>query len=269
MTVRTTIDCATASGKPLSELSRLIGERVRRLGELTKDAAIATAIDVLKSLRAATLDARRTRKFHTKVKERRDLYLSFRTVEGGSRRVPCLRHGSPTGPLVKNAYLRFVEKPIDLKRASIYWVESEHERMAGYFCAAYSPESAAEHESKRALSRIKERGGLARAALGVAMAKLSTRNTGDSTPKLARVLASRLARVDVWGSGFSSGEFGVEYRSELDYGVAALKGGKGAMDSSLKAAANKIAGQLTHAAHRAGDFEHDITTPFPEVKKRR
>ena len=48
--------------KPLSELERLIDLRVRRLGEAASDSAIATAIDVMRSLRALTRRAKESRK---------------------------------------------------------------------------------------------------------------------------------------------------------------------------------------------------------------
>ena len=43
-----------ADGRPLEELSKLIQKRMKILHESSKDATVATAITVLKSLRAAT-----------------------------------------------------------------------------------------------------------------------------------------------------------------------------------------------------------------------
>ena len=100
------------------------------------------------------------------------------------------------------------------------------------------------------------------------MAKISTRNDGSSN-KIAQILGSKLSHVTVFGDGFGEGSFGLSYSSELDYGIAALKSGEGGVDAAMQRAANKIAGQITHAAHQAGDFEHDIKTPFPDVRRRR
>lgn len=260
-----TVRCTTASGKSLEELSRLIALRAVRLGELTRDAVIAAAIDVLISLRAATGDARKTKSTKPQVASRGDLFPSFYR-DGGMIR-PCLRQGSRRGPRT-NIYFRIDPSAANLRTARVFSVTPEHERLKPYCLVADSARAAVDFEDRRAMKRIELKGGLAKTALGIAMAKLSTRNADSDSPALARTLASNLSHVTVYGSGTGSGDFGLSYSSELDYAIAALDGGAAGVDAAMQKAANKIAGLINHAAHAAGDLEHDIPTPFPEVKKR-
>ena len=264
---KSSIVCTTASGKSLEELSRLIALRTERLGELSKDAVIAAAIDVLVSLRADTMDARKGDRADPpqRITPRRDLYISFR----GASRIPCLRRGSAKGEEVKEGSFYFSERNLDIKTLTVYQIVPRHDRIKPYFVAAPSASAALKFEGAKIRARIAAKGGLARSALGVAMTKLSTRNTGDDAAKAAKILASRLSHVTITGSGYSSGEFGLEYLSSLNYQIAAFKSGDGAVDTAFQKAANKIAGMITHAAHQAGDFEHDVKTPFPDIIKRR
>lgn len=260
-----TVRCTTASGKSLEELSRLIALRAVRLGELTRDAVIAAAIDVLISLRAATGDARKTKSTKPQVASRGDLFPSFYR-DGGMVR-PCLRQGSRRGPRA-NIYFRIDPSVSTFRTARVFSITPEHERLVSYCLVADSERSAFDFENRRALKRIELKGGLAKTALGIAMAKLSTRNDDNDSPALARALASNLSRVTVYGSGTGSGDFGLSYSSDLDYAIAALDGGTSGFETAMQKAANKIAGLINHAAHAAGDFEHDIPTPFPDIKKR-
>ena len=268
MTNDADITCATASGKSLEELSRLIALRSERLGELTKDAVVAAAIDVLISLRSDTRDARTNRSAGVprRIRPRPDLFISF---SGGSNPSPCLRIGSPRGPHFKQGSFFFAERGMDLKTLKVFEIVSEHECIKPYFVAAPSEAVARRVEARDSRRRIATKGGLAKTALGVAMAKISTRNTADNPPRVAKILASKLSSVQISEEGYNSGSFSLEYRDDLDYGVAALKSGAGSMDIALQKAANKIAGMINHAAHKSGDFEHDIATPFPDIKRRR
>ena len=271
MTNACTISCKTASGKSLEELSKLIALRTERMKELTKDAVIATAIDVLVSLRADTRDARSGDRVNPprRLTPRRDLFVSFR---GGKAHIPCLRTGSRHGPEFHHAGSFYIaDKGCKLFDLLVFQVVPYHERIKPYFVAAHSASEVLKFEGAMIRRRVDRKGGLARSALGVAMAKLSTRNSADDVSARIRALSSNLSQVSVTGGGGfgASGDFGLCYQSELDYGIPALKSGDGGVDLAMQKAANKIAGMLTHAAHKAGDFEHDVETPFPEVRKAR
>lgn len=269
MTDTCVIRCQTASGKSLDELTKLIALRVERLKELSKDAVIATAIDVLVSLRADTRDARSGDGVNPprRLTPRRDLFVSFR---GGRAHIPCLRVGSRHGPEFHHEGSFYIaDKGCKLFDLLVFQVVPYHERIKPYFVAAHSAADVLKFEGEMIRGRVKRKGGLARSALGVAMAKLSTRNSADDVSAKIRALSSNLSQVAVTGGGFGSGDFGLYYKSELDYGIPALKTGEGGVDAAMQRAANKIAGLITHAAHEAGDFEHDIKTPFPDVRRRR
>lgn len=49
-----TVEASWGSGRPVTELARLIERRMKILGETNKDATVATAILVLQSLRKET-----------------------------------------------------------------------------------------------------------------------------------------------------------------------------------------------------------------------
>jgi len=265
-----TISCATASGKSLDELSRLVALRAERLGELTKDSVIATAIDVLVSLRADTRDARDGDKADPpkRITPRRDLFVSF----NNTLPYPILRTSGPHGPQLGGVHKFYTaDQNVPVSELTVFEIVPAHESAPKYFVAATSATSALKFEGERIRRRIRQYGGLAKTALGVAMAKLSTRNVDDGVGSRARLVASKLSQVEIHYSGGAgaSGEFGLSYTDHLNYAVPALKSGESGVELALQKAANKIAGMITHAAHKAGDFEHDIPSPFPDIKRRR
>lgn len=260
--------CHTASGKTLEELSRLIALRAQRMGELTSDAVIATAIDCLNSLRTETRDARDgdgryppRRLYHCA-----DLYPSY--SHSTNPPIPCARRGSPRGPRLHEP-IAFASKGMDLKNAKVYRVTPVHEADSPYYIFTYSPEDVLKFELARIRRAIAWMGGLAKTALGLAMAKISTRPPQIDAKQHARNIASKLSICTVNVAGWASGKAFVEYRDLLNYAIPALKSGESGVNAALMRAANKIAGLITHTLHNQGDFEHDVATPFPEVKRTR
>lgn len=263
-----TIDCRTASGKTLDELSKLIALRAQRMGELTSDAVIATAIDCLKSLRTETRDARDSDGKYPprQIAACGDLIPSF--AHEGGHSFPCVRRGH-NGPRLREQTVYFAEDRIDMKAAKVFKVTPIHERDTPYYLVAYSSQQVLQFEGRRIRNRIKRYGGLAKTALGIAMAKVSTNPSGVNSPERVKALASKLSTVTVSGSGFASGSFSLEYKDLLDYAIPALKNGAASVELALQRAANKVAGLITHTLHKAGDFEHDVETPFPDVRRQR
>ena len=70
------------------------------------------------------------------------------------------------------------------------------------------------------------------------------------------------------GGGFGKG-FELTIHDKLGYSVAALRGGRSAVDVALMKAANKIAGRITQHLKAHGNLDEAVPTPFPEVKRRR
>jgi hypothetical protein len=267
-----TVKCSTASGKTLDELSRMIALRVERLNELTRDAVIATAIDILVSLRSLTADARKGDKADPpqRITTRSDLVVSFRN---GAAHKPCLRYAAADGHgavFSQPGSFYIATDGVALKQLKVFQIVPRHERIKPYFVAATSPSEALKFEGDKIRRRIRSKGGLARAVLGAAMAAISTRNGDEGVSPKIRALSARMSQtiVSAGGATGASGSAGVSFVEELEYAMAALNGGDGAVELAMQKAANKIAGLITKTAHEAGDFEHDIRSPFPDVKKR-
>ena len=262
MTTAASISCHTASGKTMEQLAALIAERAKWCKELTKDAVIATAINVLVSLRSGTRQAKRPPK-PTEITLRGDLHLSWR----GASHIPVLRSGSTHGPEFHDGSFFFAEKGMDLENCGVYRVVSRHERIRPYYVVAPSIDSVRKFAAERDMRSIRTKGGLAKTALGIAMAKISTRNSADDSPKAAKILGSKLSHIEVIGGGFGSSSFALKYRDELNYAELALKQGM-SLDIAMKKAANKTAGIVSKAMAKVlGDENAKYPAPFPEVKR--
>ena len=250
-------------GRPISVLQQLIAERQKVLGESVKDAVVATAIDALVSIRAATASAAKRKKFKTVVEDT-GWYGGFSRTDNR----PCIRAGV-------GAY----SQKIELKHERVKWlvrgvrrqadrhvyrVTPEHGQVRTYYVVAATPGIAAAFEARAARHRVDTFGALAKNALAVAMGKVSTRNVkADGSPGCVHA-ASRLAHV--WAADIGD-DYAVKVTDELDYAIHALKGGRGMVDVALKKAANKIAGRLSKVAGKS--FKDRFGTPFPEVRRKR
>jgi hypothetical protein len=250
-----------ADGKSIDALARMIQLRGEHLGETSKDATVAAVIDVLLSLRASTRSAVKRQRFPgVKIRRRADLRPSWR---GYAQR--CLRMGESVFTPPNNMAVVWHEvkgfKDRDLK---VFEVVPEHENNRPYFVVTAGEKAAKECEKKRALRRVKNYGGIARRALGHAMAKCSTRNVSDPAGMKADVKASQLAFVEVMNYG---AHYAVEVRDTLDYATLALKGGRGDVNLAIQKAANKIAGQIKQHLKKVGDFKTQVSTPFPGIRR--
>lgn len=249
----------------LTALNRLLAERQKLLHESARDSVVATAISALESVRAATRNAQKKRGRSKPKIVATGLYGGF---TGGTSPRHCLRTGVDRagsvmlGKFKRVKWLTAGVKPINRRVWEVY---PEHETVAPYYVVAATAAGAKQFEQAAAARRIDTHGALARAALGTAMAKLSTRNVADDGSSTCRAAASRLSSVQEFLSGEDS--FGVRVASELEYATQALKGGEAALEGALQKAANKIAGRLQHIAK--SDLDGRIATPFPDVKRRR
>lgn len=250
------------SDAPLSALSALIAKRCEVLNETAKDAAIATMIDALKSVRAATAQARPGAKTKPQIALRGELVPSF-TREGGAPR-PCIRNRQGQR-LTLDTRVRWISRA-EARLLHVFAVRPQHERDDRYLAVATSSAEVKRYEDERSARRKRQYGGLAKRTLGVAMSKLSTRNGGGDNAGAGAVrIAPNFAVV---GTAVSGREMELSARSTLDYATLALKGGAPAVDLALKKAANKVAGQIAQALKRTGDVAKPFPAPFPEVKRR-
>lgn len=248
----------TYNGRPVDVLCDLVQKRARQLGTTVQDAVRAAAINVLKSVRASTLVARRGRTVvHI---QDTGMYGSFDADE----RKPCIRTGpfrrSPKAKVVGN--VKWLPAAAGVVR-HVYAVQDEHTRK--YYVVAATQQEAEKFAKARANHRIERFGGLARNVSGVAMYKLSTRNP-PPTGHTRAIAESNLAKVHISGDG--SDVCGVYVQLGIDYATEAIRGGNAAIDDAIKKASNKIYGQLQHLGGIDISDEYP-SAPFPEVARRR
>ena len=254
------ISLSCANGRPVEELARLIQLRCKRLGESSADATAAVLINALKSLRALTLQAKPSKKVDAKITR-----LSGVRVGRRRDRTPCLKQGGAEWkPECRVIYLTARVKKQDRDLAA-FLVTPEHEHVRPYVVVTDSEASARQFEQNAGAHRKRDYSGLAKTALGIAMAKISTYNAPTAAFK-RKIADSEL--VSVTNVQTKDGAV-VEIHDKLGYSALALKGGSAAVELALKKAANKITHNLVAALNRAGDFAFDLKSPFPEVKVRR
>lgn len=105
---------------------------------------------------------------------------------------------------------------------------------------------------------------MAKNALGVAMSKVAAKSMSLDGSTRSKNLASQAATVSESQSG---GDYRLSIYDNLDYASDALKGGEGAVEMALQAAANKVWGMLSHFAGL--DFTEQFPEkPFPEINKK-
>jgi len=115
------------------------------------------------------------------------------------------------------------------------------------------------------MRRINAYAGLAKCALGILMAKTSTRNApNDPVNEMAGTLARKMTNKT---ATLNNGAFNLRLDDMLDYAKAALKGGESSITLSLQKAANKMTGLINHKCKNLLGFEK-IDTPFPEIRQR-
>lgn len=272
------IKCTYADGKTLEELSRLIERRIKATGEMMKDAVTAIAINVLGSLRSDTREykggAITPEKAQFVIEEAAQLYVGF----DRSLRKRVVRWlpvpGHRFNPPAEYKIIWLVQPSDKMKNMRLFLVwypdhirERYKFQPKGRYFVALS-RTAVEHWIENKFTKMAQRyQGLARYALTRCQVQLSTRTKVElAAGRKAKAVGDMHARVAVREGGKT---FGILVSDALNYATKALKGGPGAVDTSMKKAANKVAGYITHCHHAKGDFIHDVPAPFPEIKRRR
>lgn len=247
--------------KPLSELQRLIEQRCHVLHETAKDAAIATVINAAASLRAQTRKAKPSAKTKPDIASETNIVPSW-TMHGGARR-RCLRDAS--GKRIGSGGLRTVYLGHG-SGTQAFLVKPEHKRDKQYLVIARNRGEVEKYEQARSKRRKEALGGLAKFTLGLAMAKLSTRNKPGEAGGMVSGIAPKFASASAQGEGKA---LSVELRSALDYAVLALKDGKGSIDTAMMKAANKTFGLLSRTMQNWVSPVDIGPCPFPELVGKR
>lgn len=215
-------------------------------------------IDAVKSLRAATREAKPGAKAAATVEELDGIRL-------GRHRTGCLCLRSGSAEFVPKCRVKFLCVPgVRDSEMKVYRVTPEHEIVQPYIVVARSSGDARRFEQLCAQHRKERHGGLAKTALGIAMAKMSTRNADSE--RFRDIQESRIVAVERTGDGKSI-SFSVHDR--LGFAKLALRGGPSAVGIALAKAANKVSGILVRHLNAHGDLALDMKTPFPEVIQRK
>lgn len=261
------VSATYGESKPLEELSRLMALRCKVLYETAKDAAIATIINAATSIRAVTRRSKPSAKTKPKIVLRSELKPSWhkysRSAKGRFVFRNELGHRIAAPMKTVHVYPRGTQFGV----LHTYLVTPEHKRDRQYLAVAQNIAQVKRYEDRRATRRKIALGGLAQYTLGLAMAKLSTRNGPDDAGVRAQTIAPQFAFAS---SALHGNELTLELRDTLDYALAALKGGPTSIDFALRKAANKTFGLLSQECKKWGKIEDIGPCPFPElVGKRR
>ena len=263
---------ATWGGKPLEKLTDLMGKRMKFMRENAYDAAVATMINVLVSLRSQTRKATRV----TAKKSRPSIVHlpAYRVSFDPQTRHRCLRRQAKGSPVETPPYrVRFIcgdHKTWHISR--VYLVTPEHKRDKPYIIAALSERDALDFEKKRAGHSIDKSGGLAKLAFSLAANGISTRQSRLET---VAAYAERAAQLSVRTASRISGQtFEIEVNDSLAHAIPALKAGVVSIEEAYKSAANKTWGLISQYIDKYGtaiinDAQSLGPSPFPEVNRRR
>lgn len=234
---------------------RALDARRRELGETTREACVAIAVNTLRGVRSRTRVASE-RRVRVKV-DGRDPTLAVAYSKKKGRGIIVGSDGNPR-PKVKRSVL-WAEKPVSRNHALRAYnvtntVNEEEGRKVEWIIVARSEADAAKRGREQAARRIRSRKGLARLALGYCMSDLAVQTglgaagTGGGLTGLAR----RNAAAVIDERGLSSGEVAVRISDRLRYASKALPGGKGAVDAALDAALNKTRGLIVSKLKKDG-----------------
>ena len=269
----------TYNGKPVEVLMQLIEKRRELLKESTGDAVRATAITVLKSLRADTRIA-------PPVVQKGDYTVtdtgwvgSWKHEGGKFHRVPRVSaaKGAATVPdifpvnLAGKAYCPG-EKVHVYRISPTYpqhwkWTHARPrptKHKDCWYVFAQSMDVAIAFAERHVSQHRKIYSGLARMTLGVAMARVSTRQQFAEPNTSRRAQAAANISTKVAASYGLAGNLSIRVEDNLNHAKLAIKSGPGGVERAMMKAANSIAGRLRKVA--GAELSAELSTPFPEVK---
>ena len=260
----------TYEGKPMSVLHDLIEKRQKYLGETVRDSVIATAILTVKSLRADTKQGKKQAK-NSDV-EVTDTGLTAGWIEEGDKYSRYVRGHCNIRPvnLAGQRYFKG-EKVKVYKVAPVFhksdwkWEKNRNAADKCWYVLAKSEKVARDFGKRQVTRYMKRWRGLAKTALGFAMAKLSTKGV-KSDPVSAKAMKAAELNAKVF-KGASGGSWSCVVTDSLNYAKKALRSGPGGVDRAMKKAANQIAGRIWSVA--GNKLDSRPPTPFPEVAGRR
>ena len=273
-----TISATCLNGKPLEALERLIAQRQREMGETTSESVIATAINALTSIRAATkvVDVKKASGF-VNVAAYPALVPSVRTLGRGkdATRVPCLRHG-PRGHHADVTFHNLAPKGSSFRNYKVFLVQDRRgadvkAKVVRYYVIAASEAQARAHAAEVRAKRIERYKGMAKWTIGQAQSQVSQKGVAGETVKAAaKQVGLKELQVAVYEHGWGTGSVEVSVADNLRYAALALKGGPAELNTALMRAANRTAGIINAHIKKFGfNDEAPVPTPFPEIAGRK
>ena len=273
-----TMTATCLNGKPLEALERLIAQRQREMGETTSEAVIATAINALSSIRAATrvVDVKKASGF---VAVTLTAFVpSFKTLGSGkaAKHVLCIRYAQK-GAVVENIRLKsLAPRSAPIKDYKVFLVEDrcgadDKAKVSSYYLIALSEKQARQYATDRRAKRIERYAGMGKWTIGQAQSQVSQKGVAvENVSAIAQQIGVKELQVAVYEHGWGAGAVNVTVADTLRYAALALKGGPGDVDTALMRAANRTAGIINaHIKKFSFDTEALIPTPFPEVAGRK
>jgi hypothetical protein len=268
---------ATYNGKPLEVLNQLIEKRRELLEELPRDAIVATAITVLRSLRADTRIAPKKIRKSSYIVEETPYVASWERVGKTFRRVARVSGTGAKAPIypVNLAGPHYVKgEAVKVYRVEprhqngMTWEKNRNKALKCWFVFAQSRKVAEDFAERHLARRLNKWRGLAKNALAFAMAKTSTRQEQEfsleSSSSRAKAAADAAANVV---SQMNTGSFSMIITDAVRYAKRALKSGPSGIDRAIMKAANSTAGMISKVA--ASKLDAPIPTPFPEIVRSR
>lgn len=264
---------ADAEGKTLEELQRLIGLRQQAMAETTSQAVVATAINILSSVRGQTLvcDPSKASGF-VAVGQYPGVVAGFRN--DGGRPVRCVR--VPGGSHVDVKTINLVGKYVKGEKVDVFLVQDSVSTRTGkkidrFYVIARSIDDAKKYAAARRKKRLETFAKMAKWTIGQAQSFISSGSGAarENVTGVAKRTALAALQVSVNESGWASGTVSVEFADTLNYAASALKGGHASFVTAIQKAANRTAGLINRQIHELRFDGNPVPTPFPEVRGRR
>lgn len=283
MSADVTVRADWADGRTLGALQQAIEARSKLLGETAARSVTATAINVLRSLRAETATAPK----RPNVIEGRQVYEIKPSALVGGWAQPQLRGRKgrrvvrPVGGHAMDRVdgARVVNLAGNYARAKdgrVYtlkitnaasgcrWFPAKSEVL---HVIANSEADVVKYAEERIRRRIGQYRGISKRAIGLAMHQVAgTPTTSNTTSKdLSRILG-RVVSSETRTSGYDSGGSSVTVVDGLPAAMLSLRGGARSFQAALQRATNATVAIINKRC--SAPFAARIETPFPEAARR-
>lgn len=268
-----TFDLTDPNGTPAEQaVARIVAARTKELGETTEQACTALAINVLKSLRAATKLA--TLKTDITVEDvTQQYYPSFKREKGKKGKnisTRVLRAGGKFGSILTPKRVIWLcgkyRKGEQLHTYKVIDHISKEDEFQ-YLIVAETQKQAEQHAKKFHVAKVKRTRGLAKYVLGLAMHRVHSKESiGANVTNEAQSIGMKNAEVNVRTSGFNKGDVSISVHDKLDYAALALKNGEVEVGLAMQRALNSMTAFINKRLEGKG-ISDKLEIPYSEMPK--